>query len=436
MKFNKPAWVVVLGSLAVMVGCGGGGGGTTSSTPAPGVGVSGTAAVGYPVANGTVSLKCASGATATTTTATNGTWSVSIPSGAAPCIVRVSGGTANGLALTSPLHSILQNAGTVNVTPLTDLIVAKLAGQSPASWFNSVSGSQLAAITPANISAALSVVNSVLASLPGQPALPNGFNPISSSFTANQTDPGDVILDDYATALASAGMTRDEASNAIATGATALTDEVQSVYVIAPNVANAAEFQGTLARRSTGAVTLTIPDSRPGQGTKTLTASNGDGNGWTTGVTSNGGFNGYLSFLGNRVGQVCVPGTYEWDFDDGRRAEYVYVSNELTEVTDFAEIAGKQFTQYVACAHRNITMSNVTAVGFTNTYTESNPVSPSYGVPSVSNVTWSGNVNFPGLYTGPFTPNVKVFRYSAGGTTTYVLVYNYTPSSVHIAISN
>ncbi|OGA85318.1 MAG: hypothetical protein A2711_09755 [Burkholderiales bacterium RIFCSPHIGHO2_01_FULL_63_240] len=325
----------------------------------------------------------------------------------------------------------MQSAGTVNVTPLTDLIVAKLAGQSPASWFNSVSGSQLAAITTANISAALGVVNSVLASLPGQPALPNGFNPISSSFTADQTDPGDVVLDDYATALASAGMTRDEASNAVATGATTLTDEVQGVYVIAPNVENAAELQGSLARRSTGAVTLTIPDSRPGQGTKTLTASNGDGNGWTTGVTSNGGFNGYLSFLGNRVGQVCVPGTYEWDFDDGRRSEYVYVSNELTEVTDFAEIAGKQFTQYVACAYRNIQMSDVTAVGYTGTYTD-----PLSGQSSTSAWTWSGNVNFPGLYTGPFTPNVKVFRYSAGGTTTHVLVYNYTPSSVHIAISN
>src|SRR3989344_4825539 len=391
MKFNKPAWVVVLGSLAVLVGCGGGGGDSNSSTPAPGLGVTGTAAVGYPVANGTVSLKCASGATATTTTAANGTWSVSIPSGAAPCIVRVSGGTANGQALASPLHSILQSAGTVNVTPLTDLIVAKLAGQSPASWLNSA----------------------------------------SSSFTADQTDPGDVVLDDYATALASAGMTRDEASNAVATGATTLTDEVQGVYVIAPNVENAAELQGSLARRSTGAVTLTIPDSRPGQGTKTLTASNGDGNGWTTGVTSNGGFNGYLSFLGNRVGQVCVPGTYEWDFDDGRRSEYVYVSNELTEVTDFAEIAGKQFTQYVACAYRNIQMSDVTAVGYTGTYTD-----PLSGQSSTSAWTWSGNVNFPGLYTGPFTPNVKVFRYSAGGTTTHVLVYNYTPSSVHIAISN
>ena len=436
MKFNNPTWLVALGSLAVLVGCGGGGGGSTTSTPAPGIGVSGTAAVGYPIANSTVSLKCSSGATATATTATNGTWSVSIPSGAAPCIVRVSGGTANGVALTAPVHSILQSAGTVNVTPLTDLIVAKLAGQSPASWFNSVSGSQLAAITPANISTALSVVNSVLASLPGQPALPNGFDPISSSFAANQTDPGDVILDNYATALASAGMTRDEASNAVATGATTLTDEVQGVYVIAPNVANAAVFQGSLARRSTGAVTLTIPDSRPGRGTKTLNAINGDGNGWTTGVTSNGGFNGYLSFLGNRVGQICLPGTDEWDFDDGRRAEYVYVSNELTEVTDFAEIAGKQFTQYVACAYRNIILSNVTAVGYTYTYSESNPSSPAYGVTTVASTTWSGNVDFPGLYTGPFAPQVKVFRYSNSGTTTYVLVYNFTPSSVHIAISN
>lgn len=245
-----------------------------------------------------------------------------------------------------------------------------------------------------------------------------------------------MILDDYATALVSAGMARDEASNAVATGATTLIDEVQSLYVNAPNIANAAEFQGSLARRSTGAVTLTIPDTRAGQGTKTLAASTGDGNGLTTGVTSNSSFNGYLSFLGNRVGQVCMPGTYEWDFDDGRRAEYVYVSNELTEVPDFAEIAGKQFIQYVACAYRNITMSNVTAVGFTNTYTKSNSAGPTYGTPSVSNVNWSGNVNFPGLYIGPFTPTVKVFRYGAGGATTYVLVYNFTPSSVHIAISN
>jgi hypothetical protein len=41
-----------------------------------------------------------------------------------PCAVQLNGGTINNVANTTPLHSNALVSGTLNVTPLTDLIVA------------------------------------------------------------------------------------------------------------------------------------------------------------------------------------------------------------------------------------------------------------------------------------------------------------------------
>ncbi len=440
MKFNLPACVVALSSLGLLGGCGGGGG--SSSSPVSGnntgttASVSGTAATGYPIVGGAVAVKCASGFTTSATTANDGTWSATIPDTAYPCAVQVSGGTANGVALTAPVHSMMLGSGNVNVTPLTDLIVANVAGQDPATWFTSANSTQLnAAVTSANITSAIGVVSTVLASLPGQPALPNGFNPITTPFNANQVDAGDVVLDNYAVGLASAGMTRQDATTTVASGATALTEEAHTLTVIAPNQANLLRFQGGLVRVSDGTVKLSIPDPRNIPGTRGLTVTGRDGDGNITGVTNAGDFIGYLSFLGNRVGQLCINGAEGWDYDDGRRSTYSYVSSELTEVTDLAEIQNVTFTQYDACADRGYSVKNVTAAGYTSVSIDNIPMSPTYGMPVESNRSWTFDMNDPTYYVGTFTAQPKVFKYVAGGTTTYVLIYN-TPQTAVIAISN
>lgn len=126
-------------AVAVVVGCGGGGGGRDD---APGsddgggaittLSVSGIAATGAPIGNGVVHVRCATG-TSTGTTQANGSYSVEVQGGQLPCVIRV---TKNGVSL----HSVVEVGATVpaaaNVTPMTELLVAQIAGRPAASVFS------------------------------------------------------------------------------------------------------------------------------------------------------------------------------------------------------------------------------------------------------------------------------------------------------------
>lgn len=430
--FKTTLSIIAIASLAA---CGGGGSSNSSnpkndaSNPAS---VNGTVAVGYPIVGASVAVKCASGFTTSATTGNDGTWAATISDAAYPCAVQVSGGTANGVALTSPLHSMMLGSGNVNVTPLTDLIVANVTGQDPATWFtNANSGQLVGAITPTNINNAVGVVSTVLASLPGQPALPNGFNPITTPFTANQVDAGDVVLDNYAAGLASANMTRDDAISNVAAGSTTLTQEAQTLKVFgATGSSQLIQFQGGLVRTSDGNVTMTIPDSRGQARVITVTSRDADGN--VTGMTSSGVFNGIVSVFGNRFGQLCVEGTEEWDYDDLRRAVYTYVSADMTEVTDLEEIKDVVFTRYNGCAARGNTVQyNHTTDEYTTTTTDSGTGNSSTGVMSGA----TEFIDMPGYYVGEFTTQRKVFKYvDEDGHPHYAIVYN-TPHTVMIGVS-
>ena len=124
------------------------------STPAASTGTSGTingiAAVGTPIVGGNISVICAAGSPFSTTTDTGGAWQVTFSGETLPCAVEVSGGTINGVANTTNYNSIAISTGTVNVTPLTDLLVANLVGTAtPSTWFAGLSSNpaSLASIT-------------------------------------------------------------------------------------------------------------------------------------------------------------------------------------------------------------------------------------------------------------------------------------------------
>ncbi|HZY19824.1 MAG TPA: hypothetical protein VFE82_15225 [Ramlibacter sp.] len=124
---------LVAGSLATafaaaLLACGDGGSGLSPQ-------LQGTAATGAPMAGATITVLCAAGPTLATTAATNGTWSVPLQGVTLPCLVRASGGTPP-----ITLHSIAQSSGAVNVTPITDLIVAGAARSDPAAWLAAHSG--------------------------------------------------------------------------------------------------------------------------------------------------------------------------------------------------------------------------------------------------------------------------------------------------------
>jgi mono/diheme cytochrome c family protein len=116
---------------AALAACGGGGGGTDSTGSAAVSTVSGVAATGLAIANGTVSLKCAALDPSAVKTLADGSYSVDVSKSTLPCVVRVdyvdpSTGTAQ------KLHSLVQAAGTVNITPVTDMMVANLSSTGAA----------------------------------------------------------------------------------------------------------------------------------------------------------------------------------------------------------------------------------------------------------------------------------------------------------------
>lgn len=140
------------GSLAfTLVGCGGGSSGSPAVTPVPPPAItatfSGTAAAGLPLV-GTVTVKDALGATKTVTIGINGAYTVDVTGMTAPFVFRAEG-TVGGESYV--IHSGATSAdvnGNINITPLTDLIIANIAGDLAANYFNSGS---FAALTPAEI---------------------------------------------------------------------------------------------------------------------------------------------------------------------------------------------------------------------------------------------------------------------------------------------
>jgi hypothetical protein len=90
--------------------------------------LSGVAATGAPIANGNVTVQCASGSSVTTTTDAAGAWTATLTDQAFPCLVSVGGGS---LPPRRTLYSIASDASSVNVTPLTSLMVASAAKAAP-----------------------------------------------------------------------------------------------------------------------------------------------------------------------------------------------------------------------------------------------------------------------------------------------------------------
>jgi len=133
MRFNntKIIYSALFLVSILLSACGGGGGSSSGSSTPPASILSGVAAVGTPIVNGNINVVCAAGGAlpnATTTNSTTGTYSVTLSGQTLPCAVQVSGVTINGITNTMPYHSIAISTGTVNITPLSDLLVANLTG--------------------------------------------------------------------------------------------------------------------------------------------------------------------------------------------------------------------------------------------------------------------------------------------------------------------
>lgn len=161
----------------------------TPEAPATTQSLTGTAAIGAAITDGTVTAICADGSTFTesVTTDANGNWSGEVANGAMPCALQVTGGNPP-----VTLHSYATAAGTVNITPLTDLIMAKATGQSPADWFANFNGTAVDTST-----ASTDLLNSFADK---GFTIPATGNPLTTPFAADGSG-WDGLLDDIGDAI-------------------------------------------------------------------------------------------------------------------------------------------------------------------------------------------------------------------------------------------
>lgn len=138
-----------------------GGGGSSSSSSSSGSSISGTAAVGAPIANATVTIYDAKGTVVgTSTTNENGEYAVVISGGTAPYVVEISGGVGDSVG---KFYAVASEAGNVNVSQVSNAVAATLAGDGNPSSLTSGNSSSKSGIQSAE-SAFMSAFSKVLSS--------------------------------------------------------------------------------------------------------------------------------------------------------------------------------------------------------------------------------------------------------------------------------
>jgi len=150
---------------------------------------------GVPSVGAVVKVTCASGPALTSQPTSNvGAWQVTLSGHTFPCAAQVSGGTINRITNTTVYHSLGLSSGILNITPLTDLVVANAAqAATPSAWFTALNSGTL---TQINATAVTNAVNLLIRIL-GLAQLGTSINPMTSSFTPAAGN----VMDDTLTAL-------------------------------------------------------------------------------------------------------------------------------------------------------------------------------------------------------------------------------------------
>jgi hypothetical protein len=227
-------------AAAALSACGGGSD-SQPSTPAattPTTKIAGTAAIGAALANATVQAKCASGS-GTATTAADGTFSIDIPNAKRPCVLSVS--TPDGTTLHSVVEAGSGMTATANITPLTELITASIAGKSTAEFFASFDEQAQAKLTTDGVSTALDNVKLILT---GTVDLA-GIDPVKDTLVAaHGNTPGNALdqkLDTLGETLKSSQTSISDLSTAVASNSGSSAGGVQTI--LQPASATCASFR-------------------------------------------------------------------------------------------------------------------------------------------------------------------------------------------------
>ena len=221
INLRKVAGALASATLGgILAACGGGGSGVGSNT-VTGSTVSGVAATGLAIANGQVSLKCSVGVTSVVSTKTDGSYSVDASKITLPCVARVD---YNDAATGAPrkLHSFVQAAGNVNITPVTDMVMANLSSTGVAAdAFDKFDANEVKTYSAERIQTAVKTAKTELLSK-GVDVTHLSDDPIGTKFVAangsSKGDAHDGVLDEIQAKLHEQGKTLRDFENEMKSG--------------------------------------------------------------------------------------------------------------------------------------------------------------------------------------------------------------------------
>lgn len=244
----KAKLLAVAVAAATLSACGGGGdnattGGTTTTTtttPAtPTTKIGGTAATGAALAGATVQAKCATGS-GSATTAADGTFTIEIPNAVRPCVLSVQ--VPNGPVMHSIVDAGSGTAAVANITPLTELVTAAIAGGSTTDFFKTFDAAAQGKLTSDAVASAVSAISLTLSGIVDL----GGVNPISDTLVAATGSTAgnamDQAIDKLGTAMTSSGTTLEDLSTAVAANPGGnSTGPIQTI--LQPSAASCASFR-------------------------------------------------------------------------------------------------------------------------------------------------------------------------------------------------
>ena len=172
-----------LGATALLASCGGSGSTSTTTPVTPTLTLTGVVATGLAMPGAAVSIKC-TGGSATATTATNGSYSASIPGGSLPCMVRAASSDGTMVYHAASNTSSSSTSVVINVTPLTELILALAVGDPTQVDATFTSNTTLPSAIAADLATAEA---SLITALAGAGISLTGIDPVSTPLTASSS---------------------------------------------------------------------------------------------------------------------------------------------------------------------------------------------------------------------------------------------------------
>ena len=200
------------------------------------INLTGLAATGAAVAGKVVTAKCSAGFPASATTDGGGRFEIVLQAHELPCMLEVESATMG------KLHGFTAAAGRVNLTPLSELILARALRANPATTFAALDAAALNTIN-ANLAAATTAIVAESSRLTGWPT---GGNPMNMVFAIG--DDEDKALDNLGTSLTNASATLATLTTAAAANRTllsALPAEEARRHDTDPYTVNAADATAT-----------------------------------------------------------------------------------------------------------------------------------------------------------------------------------------------